>query len=267
MPDRMTRREYLDEYWDYEPGQHVLIVAPTGAGKSYLAWQLLEKSMELNPHLKTVVFMPKPRDATTHTNAVRLGLKETPVWPPKKNIFQSKPRGHVLWPQQDPKATAEARRAGVGAELNKGLNAQYWGGNSISFIDDAHSAATMMNMNSLIEETLTNGRANGSGLFIATQKPSGTLQSGGLTSFAWGSASKMAFSRDNDERNLERLSEIGAGTDPKELREIIRNLEVFNINGQNVGEFLMIDRAGPYYTRLLPWLCLGSHKQKYNELH
>ena len=254
MPTRITRAEYLDEYFDYEPGEHVLCVAPTGAGKSYFMWQLAEKAMEQNPSLRFVNFMPKPQDPTTVRNAERLGLKETPTWPYRKKMFEQEPRGYVLWPKHPhgPDIDTDERRSVVGAELRKGLEDQYWRGKSISFVDDAHSAATMMNLNPLIEETLTNGRAGGSAMWLATQKPSGTHVSGGLTTFAYSSASKMYFSKDNDRRNLDRLSEIGAGFDPDELKTWIKNLEVFKINGENVGEFLYLDRAG-YALRILPW--------------
>lgn len=254
MPVEINRQEFLDEIFDYRPGQHTLIVAPTGAGKTYLSWQLLESAMDQNPHLQPVVYMPKKQDATTKVNADRLNMTETPSWPPRKKLFQEKPRGYVLWPPHPygPGVDTATRRGAVGVQLRKGLESQLVTGHSISFIDDAHSAASMMDLNPLIEETLVNGRAGGSGVWLATQKPSGTAVSGGLTTYAYSSATHMFFSKDNDKRNLERVSEIGAGFDPDEVREWVRNLRVFKINGENVGEFLYLNRAG-HAARILPW--------------
>lgn len=256
MPQEKTRQEFLDEIWDYWPGEHVLMIAPTGSGKSYFAWQLIEVAMQQNPGLRFVSFMPKSADSTTSRNAERLGLKETPVWPPKKKLFEAKPRGYVLWPPHNYGEGVDTmgRRAQIGQQLNKGLESQLVAGHSISFIDDAHSAASMMNLNPLIEETLTNGRAGGSGVWLATQKPSGTKVSGGLTTFAYNSATHMFFSKDNDDRNLDRLTEIGSGTDPREMAEWIRHLRTWPMgpNGEDVGEFLYMDRAGNG-CRVLPW--------------
>jgi hypothetical protein len=257
MPVEMTRADFLQETWDYWPGEHVLIIAPTGAGKSYLAWQLIDGALQMNPSLRFVSFMPKSADSTTSRNAQSLNLKETPVWPPKRKFWEPKPRGYVLWPPHNygPDSDTMTRRAQIGRTLNKGLESQLVSGNSLSFVDDAHSAAAMMDLNPLIEETLTNGRAGGSGLWLATQKPSGTRVSGGLTTFAYNSATHMFFSRDNDDRNLDRLTEIGSGTDPKEMAGWIKNLRTWPLgpNGEDVGEFLYMDRAGSG-CRILPWL-------------
>lgn len=256
MPVEIGRQEFLDEYWDYSPGEHILCVAPTGAGKSYLMWQLAEKAIEEHPSLRFVSFMPKPSDPTTAANARRLGLKEVSSWPPPKTgLFEDKPRGYVLWPKHPhgPGIDTLQRREAVGSQLRKGLEDQYWHGSSVSFIDDAHSAATMMDLNPQIEEVLTNGRSGGNGMWLATQKPSGTMVSGGLTTFAYNSSSKMFFSKDTDKRNLDRLSEIGAGFDPKEVEGWVRNLRMFRVNGKPVGEFLYLDKSGPYTARILPW--------------
>lgn len=255
LPVELRRGEFFDEYWDYDAGQHVLCVAPTGAGKSRLMWQALEGAIRQRPGLSPLVLMPKPTDRTTTECSARLGLAETPVWPPKRKLFEPKPTGHVLWPPHPhgDGVDTETRRAVVGSWLKKGMEDHYWRGNSISFIDDAHSAASMMDLNPLIEEMLVNGRSGGCGVWLATQKPSGTKVSGGLTTFAYNSASHLFFSKDDDPRNLERVAEIGGATDVRQMREWISGLRRWKINGSNVGEFLYVDKSGPYYARILPW--------------
>jgi hypothetical protein len=252
LPIELRRDEFVNEVWDYRPGQHVLCICPTGGGKSWLMWQLLEAAMRQNPHLDPVVYMPKPSDETTARNATRLGMQEIPTWPPVRKLFQAKPTGYVLWPPHPKGVSTMERRAIVGSHLKKGLEAKYWAGHSINFVDDAHSALSMFDLNPLAEEILTNGRANKAGLWLATQKPSGTLVSGGITSFAYNSASKMFMGLDYDPRNLARLSEIG-GVDPKQIAGWIRGLRTWQIDGSTVTEWLYFDKAGPYYARILPW--------------
>jgi hypothetical protein len=252
LPVEINRSDFVNETWAYEPGQHVLTIAPTGGGKTFFMWQLLREAMAQNPGLSVVSYMPKPQDPTTVSYARELNLRETPTWPPRKKLLEPKPAGHVLWPPHPRGVTTEERREVVGSVLKKGLESQYWAGNSISFVDDAHAAAAQFDLNPLVEEILTNGRAGGAGMWLATQKPSGTRVSGGLTTFAYNSASKMFMGLDYDQRNLDRLSEIG-GVDPKQIAGWIRGLRTFRIEGHAVTEWLYLDKAGPYYARVLPW--------------
>jgi hypothetical protein len=103
-----------------------------------------------------------------------------------------------------------------------------------------------MGLNTHIEEILVNGRAGGAAAWLALQKPSGTAGSGGITSFAYSSPTHMLFGRDTDERNLRRLSEIGAGIEPKRIEQIIRGLRLYRIGEHTVSQKLYLDRRGPY---------------------
>ena len=253
MIQEISRPDFLHEIWDYRPGEHVLVVAPTGAGKSYLLWQLLREATAQHPDLVPVAFMPKPADPSTAEWAAMLGFRETPTWPPRRKLLQpGRPAGYVLWPPHPMNLDPEARREAVGAVLRQGLDAQFKAGNSISVVDDAHSAATMMRLNSYIEEVLVNGRAGGAGIWLATQKPSGTVNSGSLSTFSYGNSTHFIASRDSDERNLRRLGEIG-GIDPKFMEREIRSLRIFQVGGHAVGEVIYVDRRGPYAIRVLPW--------------
>lgn len=242
---RLSRQEFLEGYWSYEPGEHVAIIEPTGGGKSFLAYQLLGESMRQNPHLSVVSLMPKPKDPSTVEWAQRLNLRETPVWPPRRKLFAGKPAGYVLWPPHALDLPPSQRRELVGQSLRRGLDSQYKRGNSITFCDDAHSAAVMMGLNEHLEELLVNGRAGGAAGWVALQKPSGSLASGSVSSFVYSSATHLFLGRDNDERNVKRFGEI-AGFDPREIQDTVRNLRLYRINGHTVSEKLYLDLRGPY---------------------
>lgn len=251
-PKPLDRQDWLENYFSYEPGQDVLIVEPTGGGKTHIAYQMMAEVMRRHPRLSYVSFMPKPRDPSTVAWAQALGLRETPVWPPQPKLLGRRPAGHVLWPKHRMDLPPAERREEVGKVLRAGLDHQYKRGNSVSLVDDAHSAATYMRMNDYIEEILVNGRAGGAGVWLPVQKPSGTVNSGGITSYAYSSPVHYLFGKDTDARNLARLREIGGGIDPVKVEAIVRNLRLYRIGNATVSEKLWIDRRGPYMALIGP---------------
>ena len=152
--------------------------------------------MDRYPDVSVVSFMPKPADPAVAEWGQKLDLRETPVWPPRKKLFQAKPAGHLLWPLHPMNLDPDGRRAYVGGILRDGLDAQYRRGYSISFIDDATSSAGLMGLNPYLEEMLTNGRAGGAGAWLAAQKPAGTRTSAGVSTLVWGNATHLFYGLD-----------------------------------------------------------------------
>ena len=251
-PRELNRQDWLENYFDYEPGQDVLIVEPTGGGKTTIAYQMLGEVIRRYPSLSAVSFMPKPADPSTVAWAKALNLRETPVWPPQRKLFASKPAGYVLWPPHPMNLPPAQRREQVGQVLRAGLDGQYKAGNSISLVDDAHAAATYMDLNDYIEEQLVNGRAGGAAAWLPLQKPSGTINAGGITTFAYSSPTHYLFGKDTEARNLKRLSEIGGGIDAAKVEGIVRNLRLYRIGNHTVSQKLYIDRRGPYMALIGP---------------
>jgi hypothetical protein len=249
---QLDRAEWLDTYFDYNPGEHVVIIEPTGGGKTTIAYQMLGEVMRRYPDVSVASFMPKPTDVSTVQWARALNLRETPVWPPRRKLFQARPAGHVLWPPHRMDLPPAERREKVGKVLRAGLDAQYVAGNSISLIDDAHSAATYMNLNDYIEEMLVNGRAGGAAAWLPLQKPSGTANAGGITTYAYSAPTHYLFGKDTEARNLKRLSEIGGGIDAARVEAIVRNLRLYRFGKHTVSEKLYIDKRGPYMALIGP---------------
>jgi hypothetical protein len=196
--------------------------------------------------------MPKSSDDAASEWATRLGLKETPDWPPRNRWWQEKPRGYICWPPHDPSLDAAADREQVGNILRRCMHQQYWSGDSITFADDIHVIAVLMSLNAECEQFWTAGRSSGAGLWSANQKPSGTLNSGSVSSFSYNAPSHLFLGRDTDERNIRRFSEIG-GEDPRVIESIVRNLRLYQIDGNSISEVLYIDKRGPYLASLYPW--------------
>lgn len=242
----LERRDWLDNYLDIEPGEHVNVVCPTGSGKSHLLYQVTQKILERYDGLRLASFCPKPRDETTQRWAAHLGLRETPVWPPRKKWWESEPPGHVLWPRH---ITGDEirNRAHLGGQFKLAINDLYVNGPSITFADDAYLIGAMYGLNQELDRHWVAGRSMNASLFTTLQKPSGTAHGGGVSSFAYDAPTHLLFGRDNDKRNLDRISEIGLSQiDPDQIRDTVRNLKVHRIGNSAVSEMLYLDRRGPY---------------------
>jgi hypothetical protein len=246
---RLTREEFLEDYWDYRPGQHVAIIEPTGGGKTHLKYQLLARAMKQNPHLSVRVTIPKRRDAGTAAWNAALGLKEIPTWPPPQRApWQPRPPGYALWPRhlngspgQDPDAVLAADRAHVERQLKACAQDSYQNGNCIHDADDIFVQAVILGMNEFFSEMWTMGGVMGCGVWGMNQKPSGTRE-GSVNSFFYNSPKHLFLGQDNDERNRDRFGEIG-GVDRKYVSGIVQNLEVHEINGNAISDKLYITKA------------------------
>lgn len=253
MPILLRRREFLDDYFDYRPGEHLFACQKTGGGKTRMVYECADVAMRQNPQLRFASMMPKPRSPTTEEWARRLRLREVHTWPaPPRPFWQDKPRGLVVWPKHRKDLPADKNREQVGAHLKRCAHDQYWRGNSISFIDDMHASIALMDLNPEFEDILTAGREGGAAAWGANQKPSGT-KTGHVSTYWYSGFTHGFFGRDNDTRNIERLSEIGGGVDTRELASIIGSLRVHEINGNAVSEQLYLDMRGPYKAIILPW--------------
>lgn len=251
MLAEVGRREFLDDYWDWRPGQHVIAVAPTGGGKSHLLYSLMERSMERYPDVSYVSLMPKPADPGVDEWAERLGLRETPVWPPRKRLLGGKPAGHILWPPHALGLPPDDRREKVGAVLRDGLDDQYKRGNSVTFVDDATSSAGLLGLNTYIEEMLCNGRAGGASAWLAAQKPAGTRTSAGVTTLVWGNATHLFLGKTPSDADVERYTEI-AGLNPKVVENAVRNLRMVPVGNASVSQFLYVNKSGPWAAIVSP---------------
>lgn len=249
---QLDRPDFLDGYFDYRPGEHAAWIYPTGKGKTHLAYQCADVAMRQNPDLDFVSMMPKSKSPATARWARALELQETASWPPRKKLFAPEPRGYVLWPKHRKDMTAADNRAQLAAHFRKAFHEQLWKGDCIAFADDLHRLAVLMGLNTECEEWWTTGAEAGAGLWGANQKPSGTLNSGSVSSFFYNCPTHMFFGRDTDARNVRRFSEIGGGIDPGEIASHVRNLRLFPVGDKTISEVLYLDLRGPYMALIGP---------------
>lgn len=244
------RDEWLNCYFDYEAGEHVAFFEPTQQGKTHLMYQMLAVAMRQHPELSVASLMPKSRDPATRLWAAALGLKVIDRWPPPSRFpWQEKPPGYVLWPRHLKDADVKANREHVAAILRQCLGRQNSRGSSITVADDFYVMAVLMGLNPEAEELLTAGAGGGAGLWLASQKPSGTQGGGALTSFAYNSPTHIILGHDPMKENRQRFADIG-GIDPGMVADIVRGLRKHRIKTpsgyKNISEKLYIRKDGPY---------------------
>lgn len=233
-------------YFEYNPGEHAAWIYPTQKGKTHLAWQALAAAMRQYPELSPVTLMPKALSPSTARWARAMNFAETPEWPPRRRLLAARPGGHVVWPPHRKDVTAAEDRQAVARVLGKAMHQQFWSGSSITFADDLHLLAVLMGLNAECEQFWTAGGEGGSALWGANQKPSGTANSGAVSSYFYNSSTHLFLGRDTDERNQKRFGEIGGGLDPREIAGIVRRLKLYRIGKKTISEVLYIDTRGPY---------------------
>jgi hypothetical protein len=193
------RDEFVEEVFDYEPGDHVTIVGPTGSGKTYLAQQLIQATA--TPELPAVVIAMKPRDATLERWSKSVGYRRVKDWPPQfTERLRKKPAGFILKPDHafdpdidNPRHRMVFRRAILGS---------YKKGNRIIFADELYSLCAELDLDDELVTVWTKGRSMEAGVWGATQRPSH------VPLWAYSQATHLFLAYDPEERSQKRFGEI-----------------------------------------------------------
>jgi hypothetical protein len=223
---RFDRETFLTQVWDYQPGNHVTVLAPTTGGKTHLSYQLLGQSA--TPECPAVVMVMKPKDKATEQWTKRLGFETVRDWPPPttKRLFRDKPiRGYSVWPRHvyDP-AIDDARHRAL---FRKVILDSYKKGNRILFADETYSLEEELGLSTELRTVWTKGASMGCGMWAASQRPAY------ISKWAY-QAHHLFLGGEPDEDTQRRLSEIGAAVDAGKVRWILPRLGKW--------EFLYINR-------------------------
>ena len=244
-----SRHEFLTLRFGYNPGEHVLFVAPSQDGKTTLAFQMLMHAA--NKSLPAYVLVMKPRDPTPATWIHHLGYREVPTWPapPRQYGEPKNPVGIAVWPHH----TFNARRDNLNMQhqFSRLLAYCYGRGNCIVFADEVYGLIAELRADrELIKEAgsiedqinaiLTRGGGMGAGLWSATQKASGTAGHG-LTGFLFSNAVHFLFSRDPTKGQRDKYADV-SGIDIDLMRAIIDRLGHFQFGYARKAD----SSGGPY---------------------
>lgn len=214
------RREFLDEVFEYEPGEHVTVLAPSGGGKTHLSYELLEVSAR--PECQAIVFVTKPRDETVDAFTKRAKFRIVREWPPPiRTRVQSKPAGWVLWPRTsfDPDVD-DSRQYAI---FKKAILGSYKRGDRILFADETYTLENELPHGGLTKELRTihtKGRSMKCGIWSASQRAAY------INRWAY-QAHHLFLGFEPGYEEQGRLSEIGAAVDKALVREVVGKLKQY----------------------------------------
>lgn len=221
------RDEFLTEVWDYKTGEHVTVLAPSGGGKTYLGYQLLD--VTARPEVPAVVLVMKPRDETVVRFTKAANFRIVREWPPPLHArARSKPPGWVLWPKHTFRPEDDEARQKV--IFGRAIMDSYKRGDRIIFADETYSLENELPHGGLTREirtVLTKGRSMGCGMWSASQRAAY------INRWAY-QAHHLFLGHEPDADAQKRLAEIGAAVDKDFVRFIVARLQQH--------EFLYINR-------------------------
>ena len=233
---RFSREEFLRERWHYRPGEHVSLITATQNGKTSLVYDLLCYTDTSWCSVPPTMIVAKPLDRVVATGLDALGYEEIDQWPPPKKWFTNEqPRGYGLWPKHLLEEDDEVNNAHLAAVIKPAVRDLFARGNSICIADEIYHLCAVLNMSAQMSRHWTQGQGMGSGLWSATQKPSGTLQ-GTIPSFLYNSWSHLFLGRELTGRNRQKLSDI-SGINSDLVASEVAKLKKY--------EWLYIHRDGP----------------------
>lgn len=219
-PQYIDRDDFLDRYWDYQPGQHVTFLAPTQAGKTTFMAQLAH--VTATPELPLILMVMKPRDKVVDRTIETLNLRKVISWPPPKviNPFDdTKYRGWALWPKHtfDP----DVDDANMTKQFRAAILDSYKRGDRILMADETFGLVQELKLEKPLNAVWTRGASMDCGLWAATQRPAFIPQN------AYVQAEHVFMAFDPDLRSRERYAEIG-GVNPVMIEHVVSNLPKYH---------------------------------------
>lgn len=239
----VPRQIFLDEIWDYSPGQHATILGPTQRGKTELSHQLLGKTISPEHHAVLLAGKPPERDHTMTAAGKRLKLREVEEWPPNWNYKDRKRNGYILRPRQEMK-DIKKDDANVRDQFRKAILGNYRSKKPvITVVDEGHHVQKNMRLMAECEAPLMRG-APVNGMWTLAQR--GRY----LSMQVYDAPEHIFIFLDADRDNQKRYGDI-SGVDPRFVAYIVSNLKTYRVptgDGRSqvtISECLYIQRSGP----------------------
>lgn len=225
----INRDEFIRDYWDYNPGEHVTIIGPTGRGKTHLGFQLLDATSSKT--LRGYVLWSKPRDEGISIEqwAKRLDYKMMETYPPPYRF--KKVRGYALKPYQSLK-DLRADKQEITKQFRACIMDCYASKDArIVFVDEAQEVQGSLGLKDECEAMWKRGRGLHCGCWALAQRSRHNSMD------MYNAPEHLFLFNDPDKKNRERFGEIG-GVDRILVERLTNELGEYQV--------LYIKRTGGY---------------------
>ena len=215
---------FLAQYFDWRQGEHLALIAPTGQGKTTALMNLLPEQ----PY--TVVFATKPRDKSMD-RLIAQGYMRMERW---QNIPAVRAPKRVLWPHAHSLDSDIVQKE----VFHNAFERIYREGGWCVAIDEGYIVVNELGLGKDIKKYLTQGRSLGISLAFATQRPVD------VPLLVYDQSTHIFFGRDNDERNLSRMSGISYRS-ANLIRNLVANLDQYQMLYINTRTGQMVRTRAP----------------------
>lgn len=243
----LSRAEFLDMFADdYQPGQHLTALGPTGRGKSTLCFQCLDRVISPDMRVASLHGKIKGRDPVIPVAARHLGLRMVEEMPSRmRQRIDGKSgklrNGYIVRPLTKAMTAAEEN-----AKLERNFRAPIHQNyadtkhKSITHINEAHQAQQELHLREAIEAPLQRGGPDNA---VWSEAQRGRY----LSFHTYGAAEHMLIFYDDDADTRKRYGDFGAA-DAKQIVDITSRLKTKRVaDGRTISQALYIRRGGGMY--------------------
>lgn len=190
-----VRFDHFIAGWEWERGEHVTTIGPTGSGKTVLNRELLKHA----PIPWIVVLGVKQRDPELYQPFQRMGYELVRRFDPEPPDNADSAR--ILFVPRTDKQGAEGRMVKARA-FRSALNDIQDTGNWVVYADDIQYMADQMKLAPDFEELWILGRSEGVSVVASSQEPVN------IPVMAYGMATHLFLFKNPDKRRAERMAEL-----------------------------------------------------------
>ena len=183
----------------WEQGEHLLVCAQTGQGKTTLLSQLLPKRDYI------LVFVTKIKDDIFEKEFLRKGYSRVESWPPPTHLNKV-----LLWPRYPKTMTLKEIRVNQAIVFEKALNGAFHQTGWTMVFDEEHYLTEFLKLRDLVAMYHHQARSSKLTVVDGIQRPSG------VPVITYGSASHAFVGKFTEAQDLLRLSSL-AGLERKTL--------------------------------------------------